>query len=150
MMLLDVFSNTQLPTLERLKKNITTRIPYILDGIGAYMEASVIENFEEQGRPEDWQENAPATLEKKKGNLILQNSGQLKRDITHEVDEVENEVYIGPSGPALPYSRILQIGGEAGWNHLVTIPARPYLVFQERDQAWINRFVRNEVFYAGN
>lgn len=149
-MLLEVFSNTQLPTLERLKKNISTRIPHILEGIGVYMEASVIENFEEQGRPEDWQENAPATLEKKKGNLILQESALLKLGITFETDESKNEVYIGPSGPANAYSRIQQKGGEAGWNLSVTIPARPYLVFQESNQLWINRFVRNEVFYAGN
>ena len=149
-MLLEVFSNTQLPTLERLKKNISTRIPHILDGIGVYMEASAIENFEEQGRSEKWKENAPATLEKKKGNLILHESGLLKLGITHEVDESENEVHIGPSGPALPYSAIHNFGGEAGWNLSVTIPARPYLVFQESDQVWIRRFVRNEVFYAGN
>lgn len=149
-MLLDVFTNTQLNTLEKIKKNLSTRIPHILGGIGVYMEASVIENFDEQGRPKDWQENAPATLEKKKGNLILHESGLLKLGITHEVDESENEVHIGPSGPALPYSAIHQFGGQAGWNLSVTIPARPYLVFQESDQVWINRFVRNEVFYAGN
>jgi phage virion morphogenesis protein len=149
-MQLQVFSNTQLPTLERLKKNLSTRIPHMLDSTGVYMEASVIRNFEDQGRPEKWQKNAPATLEKKKGNLILHESALLKLGITFEVDEVENEVHIGPSGPANAYSRIQQKGGQAGWNLLVTIPARPYLVFQESDQVWINRFVRNEVFYAGN
>lgn len=147
-MLLDVYTNSQLTMLEKIKKNLSTRIPHILEGIGVYMDASVIENFEEQGRPEKWQENAPATLEKKKGNLILHESGLLKLGITHEVDESENEVHIGPSGPALPYSRIHQKGGQAGWNLSVTIPARPYLVFQESDMTWINKFVRNEVFYG--
>jgi phage virion morphogenesis protein len=149
-MLLEVFSNTQLTTLEKIKKNLSTRIPHILDAIGVYMVASVNENFQEQGRPEKWQENAPATLEKKKGKLILQESGLLKLGIAYEVDESENEVHIGPSGPALPYSAIHQFGGKAGWNRLVTIPARPYLLFQESDRVWIDELVRNEVFYAPN
>ena len=149
-MLLEVYSQTQLPVLEKIKRNLSTRIPYMLDNIGVFMEASVIMNFEEQGRPEDWKENAPATLEKKKGTLILHDSGLLKLGITHEVDESEGEVRIGPSGPALPYSAIHQFGGQAGWNLSVTIPARRYLVYQESDKVWINKFVRNEVFYGGN
>ncbi len=145
-MRLEVLSNTQLPTLEKIRRNLSTRIPNILENIGIYMEASVVQNFEEQGRPEEWQENAPATLEKKKGNLILHESGLLKLGITFEVSE--NEVIIGPSGPALPYSAIHQFGGQAGRNRKVTIPARPYLIFQEQDKTWINKFVRNEVFYG--
>ncbi|UCH93629.1 MAG: phage virion morphogenesis protein [Candidatus Aminicenantes bacterium] len=149
-MLLQVFSSTQFPTLTRLKKNLSTRMPHILDGIGVYMVASVIQNFDDQGRPEKWKENAPATLAKKKGNLILQESGLLKLGITFEVDESENSVQIGPSGPSLAYAAIQKFGGQAGWNYSVTIPARDYLLFQESDEAWINQFVRNEVFYAGN
>ena len=105
-MFLELYPKTQLFTLKKIKRNLATRIPYILESIGIYMEASIIENFQQQGRPEKWCKNAPATLEKKKGNLILHESGHLEFGIRYSVDETHREVIIGPTGPALPYAVI--------------------------------------------
>lgn len=149
-MQLQLYQETQIKSLKKIRKNLSAMIPHILEVVGAYMVASVILNFEEQGkgRPKKWVDNAPSTKARKKGNLILHESALLKLGIMYEVDEVENKVHVGPSGPALPYSAIHQFGGEAGRNRSVSIPARQYLAIQKIDHTWINKFVRNEVFYA--
>lgn len=145
-MKLNIFTNIELDNIDRIKKNLQTKPPQILDGIGLYMVEQTMLNFELQGRPERWKENAPATLEHKTGNLILHQSGLLKLGITHEVEN--GTVIIGPSGPSLPYSRIQQLGGWAGWNLKVYIPSRKYLVVLAENRVYITNYVRNEVFYG--
>ena len=138
-----VETQTKLPKLERIGKNLKTKLPRILDSIGAYMEASVVETFEAQGRPQPWVKNAPSTLKRKRGSMILHESGMLRAGITHWVED--EAVYIGPSGPSLAYARIQKKGGVTGRGYATVIPARDYLVVQVDDNTCIISMIRREV-----
>jgi phage gpG-like protein len=107
---------------------------------------SVIQNFEQQGRPESWPENAISTQKRKKGGLILHESGFLRAGIMYWIEG--DAVFIGPSGPSIPYSRIQQLGGRTGRGHATYIPARPYLVMQFGDRIFIVGLIRREVIYG--
>lgn len=140
-MKISVTSDISLKNLERLERNLRTKIPQILDGIGIYMVSSVVKNFEEEGRPEKWAVNAPSTLKRKTSSLILSENGILKGSVTHRV--TGDEVFIFPG--ELVYGRIHQKGGMAGPGKKVEILARPYLVFQEEDITYIENFIMEQV-----
>lgn len=145
-MKISLATNLELKALSQVRNNLDTKKEELLEGIGLIMVASVIENFEEQGRPNRWEANAPATLKRKTGSMILHESGLLKGGITFETDLDENTVYIGPSGPAAPYAAIHNFGGKAGRNKSVTIRARKYLVVQELDRKDIIALGRRIMF----
>lgn len=130
----------------RLKKNLETGIPHILDGIGLMATASVIKNFESEGRPEKWTPLSPETLKKKTGNMILHEGGVLKGSIIHEAEPGEHAVYVGPGGPATDYARIHDRGGMAGRNKKVRIPQRRYLLLQPEDREDIEDFIKEQLF----
>jgi len=140
---LQVFTDTELADLERIQKNLTAKIPHILESIGAHIASSVDQNFQEGGRPLSWQPLAPATLKKKKGTKILIESGLLRDGIISWVEG--NTLFIGPTGPATIYARIQDQGGETGIHHRTIIPARPYLLLQQEDQEYIHNFIRQEI-----
>lgn len=147
-MKINVFTQLELDRLKHIERTLKGDMHDLLDGIGVYMVESVIRNFEDQGRPKKWDENSKETLKRKKGSLILHQSGLLKAGIMHQVDG--RSVVVGPSGPAVPYARIHQKGGKAGRKSArVTIPPRPYLVMQEADRAYIRREIRREVMGNG-
>ena len=109
-------------TLRPLMKNIA--------GIFAY---STEENFKEEGRPDKWTDLAESTKKQrtKKGHYpgqILQVSGQLASSISTYYDN--DSAVIGSN---LDYAAIHQLGGQAGKNQSVTIPARPYLQLTQDD-----------------
>ncbi len=104
-------------SLRPLMKNIA--------GIFSY---STEENFKEEGRPK-WKDLAEITKKKreKKGKWpgpILQVEGQLASSVS---------TYYATIGSNLPYAAIHQLGGQAGKNKKVTIPARPYLHLDSSD-----------------
>lgn len=104
--------------------------------IGATVEASVQRNFEKEGRPENWEPLAAATLESKKNTQILQvkgHGGGLLGSIHYEA--TAKAVTIGTNKI---YGAIHQLGGKAGRGHKVTIPARPFLLVQDEDWPEIN------------
>lgn len=108
--------------LRPLMKNIT--------GIFAY---STEENFKEEGRPDKWIDLAESTKKQrmKTGHYpgqILQVSGQLASSINTQYDD-ESAVI----GSNLDYAAIHQLGGQAGKNKKVLIPARPYLKLTDDD-----------------
>ena len=83
-----------------------------------------------------WQPHAPATTrkklaEKKLGARILQNTGLLATSIVSHTNESAKSVSVGSN---VRYARIHQFGGKAGCGHKVTIPARPFLPINERDE----------------
>lgn len=97
-------------------------------GIFAY---STEENFSEEGRPEKWAELSEITKKQRKKQRkwpgqILQVSGMLASSITTYYD---NETAI--IGSNLDYAAIHQLGGQAGKNKKVSIPARPYLYLSD-------------------
>jgi len=102
--------------LRPLMKNIA--------GIFAY---STEENFANEGRPDKWLDLSERTKKQRKKSghwpgQILQVEGRLAASITTAYDN-ESAVI----GSNLDYAAIHQLGGQAGKNKSVSIPARPYL-----------------------
>ena len=105
----------------------------LMKNIAGIMADAVEENFEQEGRPDKWQELAESTIKKRKKTKhwpgkILQVEGQLATSITTQYDS-ESAVI----GSNLEYAAIHQLGGNAGKGKKVTIPARPYLNLPEAD-----------------
>ncbi|MCD7779784.1 MAG: phage virion morphogenesis protein, partial [Candidatus Gastranaerophilales bacterium] len=59
---------------------------------------------------------------------ILQAEGQLASSVNTQYDDSSAVI-----GSNLPYAAIHQLGGKAGKNKKVTIPARPYLKLTDDD-----------------
>ena len=105
----------------------------LMKNIAGIMADSTEENFKEEGRPDKWQELAEATIKhrKKTGHYpgrILQVEGQLALSVTTQYDN--DSAVIGSN---LDYAAIHQLGGNAGKNKKVSIPARPYLNLTNED-----------------
>ena len=108
--------------LRPLMKNIA--------GIFAY---STEENFKEEGRPDNWVDLAESTKKqrtkkRKWPGQILQVEGKLEASINTYYDN--DSAVIGSN---LEYAAIHQLGGQAGKNKSVEIPARPYLLLTNDD-----------------
>ena len=108
--------------LRPLMKNIA--------GVFAY---STEENFANEGRPDKWLDLSERTKKQrtKTGHWpgqILQVSGQLASSINTYYDD-ESAII----GSNLDYAAIHQLGGQAGKNKSVSIPARPYLKLSDDD-----------------
>lgn len=117
--LLDLAQRSE--NLRPLMKNIA--------GIFAY---STEENFKEEGRPK-WENLKDSTIKQRTKNkqwpgMILQISGQLASSVNTYYDN--DSAVIGSN---LEYAAIHQIGGQAGRNKSVEIPARPYLQLTSED-----------------
>lgn len=123
--LLDLAKKTE--NLRPLMKNIA--------GIFAY---STEENFKKEGRPEKWLNLAESTKKqrtkkRKWPGQILQVEGKLAASINTFYDN--DSAVIGSN---LEYAAIHQLGGQAGRNKSVEIPARPYLKLTDDDYNEIN------------
>lgn len=115
----------------------------LMKNIAGIMADSVEENFEQEGRPDKWQELAESTIKKRKKTKhwpgrILQVEGQLATSITTQYDN-ESAVI----GSNLAYAAIHQLGGQAGKGKKVTIPARPYLIMTIKEQNKILSKINN-------
>lgn len=127
----------------------TENLRPLMKNIAGIFASSTEENFKEEGRPDKWTELAEITKEnrnkiknmnKKKGKnkssekenkwsgKILQISGQLAASVNTEYDD--ESVVIGSNKD---YAAIHQLGGKAGKNKKVSIPARPYLQLTDED-----------------
>lgn len=128
--LLDLAKRSE--NLRPLMKNIA--------GIFAY---STEENFKEEGRPDKWIDLAESTKKQrtKTGHYpgqILQVSGQLASSISTYYDN--DSAVIGSN---LDYAAIHQLGGQAGKNQSVTIPARPYLQLNNEEIIEVIIYIKN-------
>ena len=115
----------------------------LMKNIAGIMADATEENFSQQGRPDKWQELAESTIKKRKKaghwpGQILQVEGRLATSITTQYD---NESAI--IGSNLDYAAIHQLGGQAGKNKSVSIPARPYLKLTNDDLEDILETVNN-------
>ncbi len=120
---------SKLLDLARKSENLRPLMKNIA-GIFAY---STEENFKNEGRPDKWTELSESTIKqrtKKKQwpGMILQVSGQLASSVNTYYDN--DSAVIGSN---LDYAAIHQLGGQAGRNKLVEIPARPYLNLTDDD-----------------
>ena len=128
--LLDLAKRSE--NLRPLMKNIA--------GIFAY---STEENFKNEGRPDKWTDLAETTKKQrtKTGHYpgqILQVSGQLASSISTYYDN--DSAVIGSN---LDYAAIHQLGGQAGKNQSVTIPARPYLQLNNEEIIEVIIYIKN-------
>ena len=126
--------------------------------VGNRMVASMMQNFRAGGRPSKWVPLSDATLEvlarsmlrkgrgKKavakalRGRAVLVGRGELWASIEYRATKKGVTI-----GSALPYASIHQFGGQAGRGKKVHIPARPYAVVQDDDNAWINSCLERHV-----
>lgn len=105
----------------------------LMKNIAGIFASSTEENFKEEGRPDKWTELSEITKEKRKkkdkwSGQILQIEGQLVSSVNTQYDD--NSAVIGSN---LDYAAIHQLGGKAGRNKKVEIPARPYLKLTDDD-----------------
>ena len=109
----------------------------LMKNIAGIFASATEENFKNEGRPDKWTELSEATKtqrtkQKKWPGQILQVSGQLASSISTQYDD-ESAII----GSNLYYAAIHQLGGQAGKNKKVEIPARPYLMLTNDDYAEI-------------
>lgn len=96
----------------------------VMETWGSIGRTSVVENFEDGGRPEKWQ---PA---KDGGRTLFRKgfAGGLAGSVNYKA--AQDHVILGTNKV---YGAIHQFGGQAGRGLKTTIPARPYLVVQDED-----------------
>ena len=100
----------------------------VMDEIGAYLRDSTDERFE-TGTGPDGQAWKPSIRALAEGGQTLVDSSLLRKSITWRARRDSVEV-----GSNLDYAAIHQMGGKAGRNHAVTLPARPYLGISPDDE----------------
>lgn len=105
----------------------------LMKNIAGIFASSTEENFKEEGRPDKWTDLAESTKkqrtkQKKWSGQILQVSGQLAASVNTQYDD--DSAVIGSNKD---YAAIHQLGGKAGRNKKVSIPARPYLLLTDAD-----------------
>ena len=111
----------------------TENLRPLMKNIAGILAFSTEENFKNEDRPEKWTDLADITKENRRKQhkypgQILQVSGQLASSISTQYDD--NSAVIGSN---LPYAAIHQLGGQAGRNKKVKIPARPYINLTDDD-----------------
>lgn len=118
--------------LQEIAKKSSNLRPLMKNIAGIFASATE-DNFAEQGRPDKWVDLSEVTKKQRKKigkypGQILQVSGQLASSVNTYYDE--DSAIIGSN---LAYAAIHQLGGQAGKNKKVTIPARPYLKLTDED-----------------
>jgi phage virion morphogenesis protein len=115
----------------------------VLLEIGDSIRTSTQKRFEDEQSPEGepWKEHSAATAAKRGAGA------QILRDELNLYDLPEPKVSGSKVavGTNLIYARIHQLGGRAGRNLAVTIPARPYLGLSVADVAEIGAIVIDHV-----
>lgn len=148
--------------LVRLKKNAANLTP-AFRVIGEIIRSSVVKNFQEGGRPDKWEPTKVRSIymaylgkgrRKRKaytlkggftkgftrytsGKKTLIDRARLQNSVTVRAEA--DRVIVGTN---LIYARIHQLGGMAGRNKKVRIPARPYLMVQDQDWPSIGQCLR--------
>ena len=105
----------------------------LMKNIAGIFASSTEDNFKSEGRPEKWLDLADVTKEQRKKKRkypgqILQVEGKLVASVNTQYDD--DSAVIGSN---LDYAAIHQLGGQAGKNKKVEIPARPYLKLTDDD-----------------
>jgi len=111
----------------------TENLQPLMKNIAGIFASSTEDNFKNEGRPGKWTDLADVTKKQRKKSghwpgKILQVTGQLASSINTQYDD--NSAVIGSN---LDYAAIHQLGGQAGKNKSVEIPARPYLKLTDED-----------------
>ena len=104
-----------------------------MKNIAGIFASSTQDNFAEEGIPDKWVDLSEVTKNLRKEinkypGPILQVTGQLATSVNTYYDN--DSAVIGSN---LAYAAIHQLGGDAGRNRKVKIPARPYINLVEDD-----------------
>ena len=104
-----------------------------MKNIAGIFASSTQDNFAEEGIPDKWVDLSEVTKNLRKEinkypGPILQVTGQLATSVNTYYDN--DSAVIGSN---LAYAAIHQLGGQAGKNKSVKIPARPYLKLTNND-----------------
>jgi phage virion morphogenesis protein len=127
--------------LQEIAKKSSNLRPLMKNIAGIFASATE-DNFAEEGRPDKWIDLSEVTKKQRKKigkypGQILQVSGQLASSVNTYYDE--DSAIIGSN---LAYAAIHQLGGQAGKNKKVTIPARLYLKLIDDDyQIIVNEII---------
>ena len=118
--------------LQEIAKKSSNLRPLMKNIAGIFASATE-DNFAEEGRPDKWIDLSDVTKKQRKKigkypGQILQVTGQLASSVNTYYDD--DSAIIGSN---LAYAAIHQLGGQAGKNKKVTIPARPYLKLTDDD-----------------
>lgn len=118
--------------LQEIVKKSSNLRPLMKNIAGIFVSATE-DNYAEEGRPDKWIDLSEVTKKQRKKigkypGQILQVTGQLASSVNTYYDE--DSAIIGSN---LAYAAIHQLGGKAGKNKKITIPARPYLKLIDDD-----------------
>ena len=118
--------------LQEIAKKSSNLRP-LMKNIAGIFASTAEDNFAEEGRPDKWVDLSEVTKKQRKKigkypGQILQVTGQLASSVNTYYDD--DSAVIGSN---LAYAAIHQLGGQAGKNKKVTIPARPYLKLTDDD-----------------
>lgn len=128
---------------KRLKKFLAAsgNLRPAMASIGEHMLNVTEERFRAEKSPAGagWRALSPATKAQKKKNKdkILTEYGNLRRRIIYSAKKSSMAF-----GTNVKYAAIHQFGGKAGRGRKVTIPARPYLGFNQFDEAQAYQILR--------
>lgn len=120
--------------LQKLLSRLGDLTP-VMDEIGAHLAQTTAERFE-SGTGPDGKKWKPSIRAQAQGGLTLVDSGRLRDSITWRAGRDSVEI-----GSNLIYAAIHQMGGEAGRNHSVKLPARPYLGVSAGDEREIGAII---------
>lgn len=156
----DYCSDTATPKLRAMIDRLSDLTP-LMQGMGQHMLPSVRRNFNEGGRPEPWapgkfevegfEEQALRSATKsykgraqrrqgrtRMGGLLVL-TGDLRGSIGYTAERGDLVLWSRPEMNPVK-AAVHQFGtNRAGRNHDITIPARPFLVFQQEDLSYFRK-----------
>ena len=121
--------------LAKFERNLKNEQALLRD-VGIYMRKSIIENFNQGGRPYKWPFDWTTPYGQWKSEAgyynVLIVRGALRLAV--EVEERDDRVLVGVDGDFIPYAATHQNGDKSR-----NIQQRKYIMIQERDKDWIMR-----------
>jgi len=118
----------------------------VFDEIGSALQTTTEERFEDEAGPDGaaWAAHSPVTLLKRGASAKkLRHRNHLYQSLNYAAGRLQATV-----GTNRAYARIHQLGGKAGRNRKVTIPARPYLGISEEDRRMIGEILTDHLAEA--
>jgi phage virion morphogenesis protein len=106
-----------------------TQLREPFDEIGAYLVSEFKENMQQGVSPEgeNWGSSNPSRRAREQNGQTLIDRGHLRDSNTHIAEDSQLQV-----GSALVYAAIHQLGGKSGRGHKVTLPARPWMGWNDK------------------
>lgn len=124
----------------------TANLQPVFDEIGSSLLASTEDRFEAEAGPdgEAWAAHSTVTLLRRGVSAKkLRDRNHLYQSLTYSAGRLQAAV-----GTNRVYARIHQLGGKAGRNRKVTIPARPFLGINADDRQMIGEILNDHLAMA--